>query len=293
MEKLRRNALLTKEQAKSKDPAAANQADQAYIRSLEAQLNNANQQLQQLHAERAPNTADGQMAAQQSRTNEQLEALRAENVELHKAVERLAGERDRARQASLQLQLQSLSDKAALNADANALKARCLQAEAEVEELKGKIDILEQRGGYQESPTTTSATLGPYSYPALGRLEGGLTAQASPGLGGGMSGLGMPQVPTLPPAGRGFSAYLARSGMGPASSTPFPSPGTGSGLSVLVPSPYLGAPNATAGQAQGPGRAMDTEGAGQAPEASAVTTGAASTTTNQDPAQAGSRLSPQ
>ena len=38
---------------------------------------------------------------------------------------------------------------------------------------------------------------------------------------------------------------------------------------------------------------MDTEGAGQVPEASTVTTGAFSTTTNQDPAQAGSHPSPQ
>ncbi len=38
---------------------------------------------------------------------------------------------------------------------------------------------------------------------------------------------------------------------------------------------------------------MDTEGAGQVPETSMVTTGASSTTTNQDPAQAGSRPSPQ
>ncbi len=43
---------------------------------------------------------------------------------------------------------------------------------------------------------------------------------------------------------------------------------------MLSPSPYLGAPSTTAGQAQGPGEAMDTEVAGQAPEASAVTTGA-------------------
>ncbi len=141
------------------------------------------------------------MAAQQSWTNEQLEALRADNAELHKAVERLASERDRTRRANVQLQLQSLTDKATLNTDSNALRARCLQDKAEVEELKGKIDIMEQRGGYRESPTITSATLGPYSYPALGGLGSGLTGQASPQLGGGMSGLGMPQVPTLPPAG--------------------------------------------------------------------------------------------
>ncbi len=55
-----------------------------------------------------------------------------------------------ARRANVQLQLQSLTDKATLNADSNALRARCLQAEVELEELKGKIDILEQRGRYRE-----------------------------------------------------------------------------------------------------------------------------------------------
>ncbi len=49
----------------------------------------------------------------------------------------------------------------------------------------------------------------------------------------------------------------------------------------------------TAGQTQGNGEAMDTEGVGQAPEVSAVTTSASSTTTDQDPAQAGFRPSPQ
>ena len=285
-EKAYHETLVFLKRAQTKDPATANQVDRAFIQLLEAQLNNANQQLQSLRAERAPNASDAQMAAQQSWTNEQLEALHAEIAELHKTIGRLAEERDRTRRANVHLQLQSLKDKAALNADCNALRAQCLQAKAEVEELKGKIDLLEKRGGYRESPTTTSAALGPYYYPALGGLGGELTAQASPHLGGAMSGLGMPQVPTLPPAGRGLSAYLARSSTRSASSTPFPSPGTGSGLSVLAPSPYLGAPYATAG-------AMDTEGAGQAPRASAVTTGAASTTTNQDPAQAGSRPSPQ
>ncbi len=55
---------------------------------------------------------------------------------------------------------------------------------------------------------------------------------------------------------------------------------------VLSPSPYLGAPSATAGQSQGNGEAMETKGAGQTPEVSTVTTSALSTTTDQDPAQA-------
>ncbi len=62
---------------------------------------------------------------------------------------------------------------------------------------------------------------------------------------------------------------------------------------MLSPSPYLGVPNVTVGHAQGPDEATDTEGAGWAPKASTVMTGASSTTTDQDPAQAWSRPSPQ
>ncbi len=97
LEKLHHNALLTQEQAQIEDPAAANEADRAFIQSLQAQLHNANQQLQQRRADHTPNAADGQIAAQQSWTNEQLEALRAENAELHKSIGRLADERDPAR----------------------------------------------------------------------------------------------------------------------------------------------------------------------------------------------------
>ncbi len=70
LEQLHHNALLMQEPAEAEDPAAANQTDRAFIQLLEAQLHNANQQLQQLRAKHAPNAADGQMAAQQSRTNE-------------------------------------------------------------------------------------------------------------------------------------------------------------------------------------------------------------------------------
>ncbi len=95
-EKAYHESLVLLKRAHTEDPAAASQAYQAFIQSLEAQLNNANQQLQQLRAERAPNAADGQMAVQQSRTNEQLEALDTENTELQKAIGLLADERDRA-----------------------------------------------------------------------------------------------------------------------------------------------------------------------------------------------------
>ncbi len=104
-----------------------------------------------------------------------------------------------------------------------------------------------------------------------------------------MSGLGVPRVSPLPSAGRGVAAFFAGPTVGTPGSTPFPSPRAGVGRShVLSPSPYLGVPDMTAGRAQGPGEAMDTEGAGQASE-----TGASSTMTDQDCAQAGSRPSPQ
>ena len=160
-------------------------------------------------------------------------------------------------------------------------------------ELKEKISTLERRGGYHVSPTTTSATLGSYSQPAFGRKGSGLVAQVSPQPGRGMSGLSMPQAPTPPPLGRGLMTHLARARIGSLNSTPTPSPGTESGLSALAPGQHLGASATNAGQAQGPGGAMDVEGAGHPPGASMVTTGASSTMTNQDPAQAGSHPAPQ
>ncbi len=44
----------------------------------------------------------------------------------------------------------------------------------------------------QESATATSAALGPLSFPAFSGMESGLVTQASPQLGGGMSGLETP-----------------------------------------------------------------------------------------------------
>ncbi len=55
----------------------------------------------------------------------------------------------------------------------------------------------------------------------------------------------------------------------------------------------MGAPAADAGQAQGPGSVMDVDGADSTLETSAVRTGDANTTTDQDPAQAGSHQLPQ
>ncbi len=208
-EKAYHEALVRLKRAQTADPAAANQADQVRIQSLETQLNDGNQQLRRLRAERAPNAVDGQMAVQQSETNEQLKALHAENEEAHKALTQVAAERDSAQKAYVQLQMQTLKEKAKLDTESNTLGVRFFQAEAEVMELKEKIGILERRGGYRVSPTTTSATLGPYSHLAFGGMGSGLTAQASPQLGRGMSGLGLPQEPTPPATGRGLSAYLA------------------------------------------------------------------------------------
>ncbi len=88
-----------------------------------------------------------------------------------------------------------------LDADSNALKVQCLQAEAEVIELKGKIVMMNQRSGYRESPKITSAAMEPLSFPTLSGLGSGLTAQTSRRLGGEMSGLEVPQASPLPAAG--------------------------------------------------------------------------------------------
>ncbi len=288
--------------------AATNQVDQARIQSLEAQLNDATQQLEQLHMERAPSAAEGQIAVHQHGTNEQLEALRADNIAAHQALAEITADRDSTRKAYVQLQMDTLTEKAKQDTASNALEVRCLQAEAEVVELKEKINTLERRGSHHVSPTTTSATSGPYSQPAFGgkgsglvaqvspqpgRGMSGLAAQAPPSLGRGMSGLVALQVLTPPSVGRGLLARMARSSTGSLDSTPTPSPGTGSGLSALVPGQYLGAPAMDVGQVQGPGRVMDVEGAGHDPESATVTTGASSTTTNLGSAQAGSNLPPQ
>ncbi len=69
------------------------------------------------------------------------------NAEAHKAIIRLAAKRDSVRKAYVQLQMQTLNDRAKLDAESTAFRVQCLQAEAEAMESKGKIDIMEQRGG--------------------------------------------------------------------------------------------------------------------------------------------------
>ncbi len=103
----------------------------------------------------------------------------------------------------------------------------------------------------------------------------------------------MQRVSPLPAAGQGTAAYLADP-LGPAGSTPFPSPRVGAERShVILLSPYLGTPSMTAGQPQGTGEGMETEGTDQTRSVSTVETGAPGTMIDQGPAQPGARPSPQ
>ncbi len=73
-------------------------------------------------------------------------------------------------------------------------------------------------------------------------------------------------------------------------------PGTGRGQIgrfAFAPGQRLVAPAANAGQAQGPGSAMDAMDVDSTPETPPVGTGDANTTTDQGPAQAGPHHLPQ
>ena len=273
--------LVLLRRAQAADPANANAEDQVRIQSLEAQLNDAILQLDQMRAERPPSAVEGQMAVHQSEVDEQLEALRVENAATHRVIaEEVIADRDSIRKAHVQLQTNVLTAKAKQDAASSALEVRCLHAEAEVVELKEKITILESRGGYHVPPATASATAGSISQPAFGgrgsgliaqvspqpgRVLGGPTTQAPPSLGRGMSGLATRQLLTPPSIGRGLLSHLVLSGTGSLNSTPTPSPETGSGLSALAPGQRFWPPAAITGQAQGPGSAMDIDGADHAP----------------------------
>ncbi len=80
--------------AQNADPATANAEDQARIQTLEAQLDDALQQLEWLCAERDPGATNGQMAGHPSGTDAQLDALQAENAVTHAALEEITAERD-------------------------------------------------------------------------------------------------------------------------------------------------------------------------------------------------------
>ena len=169
--------------AQAVNPAAANAEDQVRIQSLETQLNNATQQLRQLRAERAPNAADGQMAVQQSETNEQLEALHAENAAAHKALTEVATERDSARKACVQLWMQTLTDKAKQDAASHTLEVWCLQAKAEVVELKEKIGIMERRVDIMRAPPPLQPLWGLILTLPLVEREAGSRLRPPPSLG--------------------------------------------------------------------------------------------------------------
>ncbi len=151
--------------------------------------------------EHAPNAADRQMAVQQSQANEQLEALNTECDRLRVAVDKAVADRDHARRANVLLWMQSLQDKANSTTESNALRAQCMKAEAEVAKLQGENEIFKQMSEEQEDTTATSAALRPLSFPTLSRIERGLVTQASPQLGEGMRGLGMPRASPLPSVG--------------------------------------------------------------------------------------------
>ncbi len=167
--------------AQGANPTTASAEAQVHIQSLETQLNNAVQQLNQLRTERAPNAADGQMAVQQCEINEQLEALRTDNVAMQHALEEVTVERDNLRRSQVKLRSDMLTEKAKQDAASSALEVRCLQAEAEVVELKEKLATMERRGGYHAPPATASATVGSSSQSASGGRGRGLVAQVSPG----------------------------------------------------------------------------------------------------------------
>ncbi len=192
-----------------------------------------------------------------------------------------------------------LTEKAKQDAASSALEGRCLQAEAEVVELKEKLTTMERRGGYHAPPATASATVGSSSQtasggrgrglvaqvsPQPGRMLGEPTAQAPPPRGRGMRGVDVRRLLTPPPAGRGLLGRFMLSGTGSLNPTPTPSPETGSGLGALAPGQR---------QAQESESAMDVDRAGNVPETSAVTSGAPSITTNQGPAYTGPHHLPQ
>ncbi len=120
--------------------------------------------------------------------------------------------------------MQSLQGKASSTTENSALREWCMKAKAEVDRLRGENEILKQMIAEQADVTAISATLRPLSFPTVSVRESGLVTQASPQLGGGMSGIGTPRVSPLPAAGQGAAAFFTGPVMGPAGSTPFPPP---------------------------------------------------------------------
>ncbi len=107
-EKEYHETLVLFKRAQAANLATANAEDQVHIQSLEVQLNDAIQQLDQLRAQRAPSAAEGQIAGHLSETDEQLEARRAENAATHRALEEITADRDNVRKAHVQLHSRTL-----------------------------------------------------------------------------------------------------------------------------------------------------------------------------------------
>ncbi len=274
-ERLYHETLVLLKRAQDADPTTANAEDQARIQTLEAQLDNALQQLDRLRVERAPGAVGGQTAGHPSEVEEQLDALHAENAVAHTALEEITAERDNLRKAQVQLQKEMLTRKSQHDAATNALEVRCLTAESEVVELKEKIATLERRL-YHTPPPTASATVGSHPHSASGGRGSGLVAQVSPQPG---RIRGIPTIRASPSLGRGARVLAAMQ--------LWASPDTGRdqvGRFALAPGQRLGAPAAGTGQAQGPGGVMDVDGADSTSETPPVRTGDDNTMTDQDPA---------
>ncbi len=274
-ERLYHETLVLLEKAQTADPATANAGDQARIQMLEAQLDDALQQLDRLHAERAPGAVGGQIAGHPSEMEEQLDALHAENAAAHKALEEITAERDNLRKAQVQLQKEMLTGKSEHSAAISVLEVRCLTAESEAVELREKIATLERRLYHAPLPTA-SATAGSHPHSASGGRGSGLVAQVSPQPGRIRS---TPTTRASSSLGRGMSGLAARQLLTP--------PGTGRGQVgrfALTPGQRLGAPAANVGQAQGTGDVMDVDGVDSTSETPPVGTGDDNTTTDQDPA---------
>ncbi len=206
-------------------------------------------------------------------------------------------ERDNLRKGHVQLRTEMLTAKGKYDAAASALEVGCLEAEAEVVELKEKIATME-RIAYHAPPPTTSATAGSVLQATMAGRGSGLVAQVSPQpgrttQGRGMSGLAARQLLTPPGRGRGLLGSHALYRAGSLSATSSASLGTGPGLGMFAPGQHLGTPAANVGQAQGPGDVMDVDEAEHTLETSTVGNGGSSTTTDQGPAQPGPHNSPQ
>ncbi len=191
------------ERVRTESQKAPGWADKVLIKSLEHQLNDANQQLAKLHVGHHPSATEGQLATQPSQANEQLEVLQIECNALHDAVTQEANEHNIARRHVEMLQTLNLRLQATLLGGSSAsapdseLQEWCAKAEAKVTALQKENDLLKEiiegqsmmfaaqdrATQEKEGSTATSTSLRPLSFPALSGRESGLISQASPPLG--------------------------------------------------------------------------------------------------------------